>query len=137
MESDLGERIVLALNQMGLKQVDLVRASEATSGYVSAVCRGAKKASIELCIGMVHLGVSGTWLLTGEGSMRRGTVAAPAASPRPLGPSNLEVELGPDLAAELRRLCLVDADGRLRLRVLAYVQGVADAAPAPRTLAAG
>lgn len=142
MGGDINARVKAALAALSLPQTALAAAAETTSGYISAICAGKKKPSVEVLAALIGLGIDANWLMIGEGGLRRGT---PAASPPPTPPpparaatpSGLEVDLGPDLAAELRRLCRVDSDGRLRLRVLAYVQGVADAAPAPRTLAAG
>lgn len=70
LDVSVGARIQQVLSAKQTRQADLVRRTGVSSGYISEVLRGHKRASTTLLVALRReLGVSIDWLLTGEGAM--------------------------------------------------------------------
>lgn len=134
-ESTLGTRVQEALHRKGLSQNAFSKSIPTSASFINAICRDLKKPSVDVLAALVDLGVSGTWLLTGRGSMLGGD-----AQPAPLllaEPPPVAYSAHPDLETALRHL-RARRSPRLEARAAAYIDGLIDSeVSATPTRAAG
>jgi len=80
---NIGDRVRDALREAQVSQKDFAAHAGTSNGFVSEVCRGVKRPSLEILSEFVtRYGVSGSWLLAGIGPMHlRDLEDQPASTP--------------------------------------------------------
>lgn len=80
----IGERVRAALVAAHVSQNEVSRRTGVSQSFISAVCRGESKPSIELVAGLrEHYGVSLEWIVLGRGAPFAGPEVAAASPMRP------------------------------------------------------